>query len=173
MRKLSFISCLFLLLSGIAYSQTLGEVAKKEKERRKKNEKSEKVKVITEKELSEAEGEVNLIEDLEQTSEKENQILNPTSPDAVSQKDLQWEEIRKQYNDVYQKQKKHLEFLRGHQKYCEDGTPPPGFANLTIVNCNLLPQDIAATEKKIKDIQEALYEIARKNGIPPGKARLR
>jgi hypothetical protein len=174
MRKLSFVSCLLLLLSNVAYSQTLGELARKEKERRKKNEKSEKARIITEKELTETEGEINIVEELDPSLD-DNEPLSATTPGSSSKKsnNSQWVSIRARYADAYLKQKKHLAFLRRFESFCKDGTPPPQMPSLTLINCEILPQDIAATEEQMKQIQESLREVARKMGIPPGQARLR
>jgi len=168
-----------LLCAGLASAQSLAELAKKEKERREKIAESEAAKVITAEELTKTQGEESKKTDSETTDEvpqasSRGVIAESPKPSVTFDS---WDDTFAQYREAYQEAKAHLKFAQDFQRHCEEGTPPPPMPRVPggywVVNCEGVPESIAEIRNLMTEIQEECLDQARRNGIPPGRARLR
>lgn len=193
MRHKAFWTAAVLLLAASVSAQSLGEVAKKEKERRKKLQESGASKVITETDLSGSSsapagstaepetGEGDRDTDSAATGRRPaipDQIDPvPKDPSVESGESDPWPAIFAEYQKDYRDAKAWLDFLVAFDRHCKQGTPPPPLPPVEgggywMVNCDSFGDDIARAQTLLKKIQDTCHEHARRMGVPPGRARL-
>lgn len=177
MHRLLLLTGCILLCAGIASAQSLGAIAKKEKERRGKLADNESSKVITE---------VDLGDGPSDDANEEVGAMNRPRPSnssvssraaAETSKSDRWDDIFENYRRAYRNAKTALEFGRAVQSHCEDGTDPPPMpaipGGVWMLDCTTTESRIERVEKSMKQIEQDCYNHARKLGIPASRARLR
>ena len=179
MKTLSLASVSLLIAVSLASGQSLGDLAKKERERRKSAERNEPVRVITDEDLStstpESEGGPAEVEASTPTeTESSGNASVPPSRDRMAGDP--WNEIFAGFREAYFEAGQILEFARGFQSHCENGTEPPPLppveGGFLMLNCEGIPADIERIRKEMNEIQEECFDQARRMGVPPGRARL-
>jgi hypothetical protein len=179
MKKLSFASACLLVAASLTSGQSLADLAKKEKERRKNVEKDAPVRVITDEDLGtgtpESDGERAEVEAPTPTeTESSVDASVPSSRDRMTADP--WNEIFAGFREAYFEARQALETARGFQSHCENGTEPPPLppveGGFWMLNCDGIPADIERIMKEMNEIQEECFDQARRMGVPPGRARL-
>ncbi len=172
-----------LLLVSFAHSQSLSEVAKKEKERRKKV--GEKTEVITEKELSRAEGEnVSSMGEAAGSSEPEGawEKKETSAYEEMKERDaLRDRETFDKWTVERQKFAQGLSMARSHVAASEQAFERECTGkkrkdpNLTSAGlwgqCNRYKEQIKEAKKELRRIQSDCMDAARKLGMLPSRAR--
>lgn len=179
MKKLFFVVICLFLAGGLVSAQSLGEIAKKEKERRKNTAKDKPVRVITDQDVRTASDEESDESTEEETSPTPVTSSSTESPALSSREEMAadpWNEVFSGFREAYFEAREALEFLRGFRNHCENGTEPPPLPPILggywMLNCEGIPDDIERVENEMKEIQEAAFDRARRMGVPPGRARL-
>jgi hypothetical protein len=175
-RLLQATVCVLLFIS-FAGAQTLTELAKKEKDRRAKNDKGEATKVITEEDLEKVHRPPNAGES--SVAPKENSTsMNLASklPKAGKSVDA-WPEIFRQYAEIYWELKQYLGIAIDFKSHCEKGTPPPALPPVPggywILNCEEISESVKEIKMAMEMVEDECLDHARRLGVPYGRARLR
>ena len=183
MKRLGYAVICLVLSVGVTGAQSLGDVAKKEKERRKATEKDKPVRVITEQDLGTGSPEMDDTED----AEVEPSRAGPSTPapaepasNSTGSRDRlaedPWNDVFAGFREAYFEARQHLDLARQFQSHCENRTKPPPLPPIPggfwLLNCEGLPDAIEQIRSEMNAIQNDCFDRARRMGVPPGRARL-
>jgi len=161
---------LFLCLTRLAYVQSLGEVAKKEKERRQKLTAS---KVLTETDLKSAKGETLSVTGAEvsPTEEKKPSYNREAAASAeAAAKSAEWAKIRSSYSLRYGRVKEGIRQAQQRLADCKTKLQHP--STYKVWNCNPEMSWIKKLEVELRQIENELADEARRRRVLPRDARL-
>ena len=180
MKKLFFGSISLFFVVGLVGAQSLGEIAKKERERREAQNR-EPVRVITDQDVRTGpeESDDALPGETLTPSVEDSSDASAEAPVMSSRERLAadpWNEVFVGFREAYNEARQRLEVARGFQRHCEDGTEPPPLPAVPggywMMNCEGLSADIEQIQAEMNAIQEDCFDRARRMGVPPGRARL-
>lgn len=168
------LALLLLCVALPATPQSLGELAKKEKERRQKLTPS---KVIKDEDLGKARGGTFSGSEAEATPSTADEGEKPRSSASASSSSSQQERLAAQLHAEYQSRYDNKKSrLADEQKTLADCEAARGIYILNRAgprNCDTEARYVSEVEEELRQIENELMEKARKAGIPPGKVRLR
>lgn len=167
------IAALLFLIAFPASAQSLGELAKKEKERRQKLPPS---KVITEEDLKKVGGDtfsVSGVEAAPSTRQESETGSSANSSSSPSQKDREIAELHARYQQRYDSQKASIARAQEHLADCQAARGIYILNRASKRDCRSAEQSVREAEDALRRIEDELMNEARKAGIPPGRVRLR
>ncbi|TDI40474.1 MAG: hypothetical protein E2P02_16865 [Acidobacteria bacterium] len=162
-----------------ANTQTLGQVAEKERDRRAGLGKKDASETITEAQLGSGQVTVvpeSLVSEDEIPATGASDLSWALGDAAESAEADPWPELYDHYQTAYRDAKSALGQAEAFKNYCDEGTAPPerpGFVGwYWTVDCASMPDQVAQAQRSVTDIQTACHDHARRLRVPPGRARL-
>jgi hypothetical protein len=178
----------YALILAFAGAQSLAELAKKEKERRKAADETEAVEAYTDEDLPEdQDGGEAAPQKLEKPALDREKKVDSGLEEWQGRKDSDktaWRKRFAEYRARFAEQKERLATLRRSKEQCDSDQMPVGVVDamsaengdvswgLGPEGCAALPGRIAETEKAMRALQTECASEARQRSIPPSEARL-
>lgn len=181
-----FVHCLLILglTVSIASAQSLAELARKEKERRKSNDATTGVvEVYSDDDLDDDDENPDNVEPPAEAESADDTSLDDWLDDKQAAR-AAWRERRAGYQERFTEQKERLALLAQIKEECDrDAAPVPstefyiasgsyvtwGVGN---VACEALPEMVSECERTMRTIEVECREDARRHFMPPAEAKL-